>query len=224
MSEGNVDSGMSPVAPEQASSLRMVASLGSAGALAGLLIVVVYNLTLAPIEAHRALVLQRAVSEVLNDPSHYETLYATAQGVFESPPPPPASAAERPAEKIFVGFDADGRATGVAVKAAAAGFQDIITLIYGFDPATGKLMGMKVLSNKETPGLGDKIEKDLAFVAQFENAIPPLKSVKRATGAPGEIDAITGATISSRAVVRIVNESLARLRAPIDAHFREASP
>jgi len=221
VSEGNLDAGTLPVAPEQASSLRMIASLGSAGAFAGLLIVVVYNLTLPAIEAHRALVLQRAVSEVLNDPARYEVLYATAQKVFESPPAPEA---EEGAEKIFVGFDADGRATGVAIKAAAAGFQDVITLIYGFDPASGKLMGMKVLSSKETPGLGDKIEKDLRFVAQFKNAAPPLAAVKRATGAAGEIDSITGATISSRAVVRIINESLTRLRAPIEAHFPEASP
>jgi electron transport complex protein RnfG len=200
----------------------MVATLGAAGALAGLLIVVVYSLTLPTIEAHRAEVLRLAVSEVLNQPARYETLYATSQEVFEEPPP--ADPAEGGVEKIYVGFDVDGRATGVAVKAAAAGFQDIITLIYGFDPAGGKLLGMKVLESKETPGLGDKIEKDLGFVAQFEGAFPPLKAVKRATGASGEIDAITGATISSRTVVRIINESLARLRVPIEEHFPEASP
>ncbi|MBW2232074.1 MAG: RnfABCDGE type electron transport complex subunit G [Deltaproteobacteria bacterium] len=221
MSGGNLDAGTLDVAPAQASSLRMVASLGTAGALAGLLIVVVFTVTLAPIEAHKAEVLKRAVSEVLNDPASYETLYATPQDVFEAPP---AGGAERNAEKIYVGLDAKGRATGVGVKAAAAGFQDVITLIYGFDPTTGKLLGMKVLESKETPGLGDKIEKDLSFVAQFRGATPPLQAVKRVTGAPGEIDAITGATISSRAVVRIINESLERLRTPIEAHFEETSP
>jgi electron transport complex protein RnfG len=109
----------------------------------------------------------------------------------------------------------------VAIKAAAAGFQDVISLIYGFDPTSGSLTGMKILSSKETPGLGDKIEKDHAFVAQFDAVATPLVAVKRTTGAPGEIDAITGATISSRAVVRIINESLARLRTPIEAHFSE---
>jgi electron transport complex protein RnfG len=220
VSEGNLEAGTLPVAPEQASTLRMVASLGGAGALAGLLIVVVFAVTKGPIEAHKAEVLRLAVSEVLNDPARYETLYATPKGVTESPP---ATGGRGSAEKIYVGFDAKGKATGVAVKAAAAGFQDVITLIYGFDPTTGTLLGMKVLENKETPGLGDKIEKDLAFVAQFQNATPPLEAVKRATGAAGEVDAITGATISSRAVVRIINESLARLRAPIEAHIQEIS-
>jgi len=220
VSEGNLDADMLPVAPEQTSSLRMIVSLGGAGALAGLLIVVVYTLTLGPIEAHKAEVLRLAVSEVLNDPARYETLYATPQGVSQSLA---EAGTEGSAEKIYLGFDAEGRPTGVAVKAAAAGFQDVITLIYGFDPATGELMGMKVLESKETPGLGDKIEKDLAFVSQFQGAAPPLAAVKRATGASGEVDAITGATISSRAVVRIINASLAELRAPIEAHFREVS-
>ncbi|MAG31560.1 MAG: hypothetical protein CL908_11800 [Deltaproteobacteria bacterium] len=218
MSQVEPDADVLVVVPEQASSLRMLATLGSAGALAGLLIVVVYTITLGPIEAHRAEVLRRAVSEVLNDPARYETLYATPREVFEVPP---AEGGEDDVEKIYVGFDEQGRATGVAVKAAAAGFQDLITLIYGFDPATGKLLGMKVLASKETPGLGDKIEKDLVFVAQFRGVPPPLVAVKRATGAAGEIDAITGATISSRAVVRIINRSLAGLRTPIEEHFQE---
>jgi electron transport complex protein RnfG len=217
VSEDNLGSNTLPMPPEQASSLRLVATLGAAGALAGLLIVSVYSVTLRPIEAHKAKVLQRAVNEVLKDPARYESFYATSLGVFESAP-------AGGAEKIYVGLDADGRTMGVAIKAAAAGFQDVITLIYGFDPATGQLIGMKVLESKETPGLGDKIEKDPAFLAQFERAAPPLVAVKRPTGAPGEIDAISGATISSRAVVRIINRSLTRLRAPIEAHFLETSP
>jgi len=214
---GDLDSGTPPEVPVQTSSMRMVASLGIAGALAGLLIAVVYSVTLEPIEAHKAEVLRRAVSEVLNDPARYETLYATTQGISDAAPA--ATEDGNATERIYVGFDAEERVKGVAVKAAAAGFQDLITLIYGFDPASGKLLGMKVLESKETPGLGDKIQKDLSFLAQFHGATPPLAAVKRGTGAPGEIDAITGATISSRAVVRIINQSLARLRAPIEARF-----
>jgi len=217
MSEDGIDASAISTPPEEASSLRMVATLGAAGALAGLLIVGVFTVTLPPIEAHKAEVLRLAISEVLNSPARYETLYATPQGIFESPPPAGA-------EKIYIGLDANSVKTGVAIKAAAAGFQDVITLIYGFDPATGRLLGIKVLESRETPGLGDKIEKDQAFLAQFEQSVPPLVAVKRATGAPGEIDAISGATISSRAIVRIINRSLAQLRAPIEAQYLETSP
>jgi electron transport complex protein RnfG len=221
VSDSDLGAGALPSAPPQTSSVRMIASLGIGGALAGLLIVGVFTITQAPIEAHKAEVLRRAVSEVLGQPARYETLYATSSGVFEAPAA--AAGAEGGSEKIYVGFDSNGRATGVAVKAAAPGFQDVITLIYGFDPVAGRLLGMKVLESKETPGLGDKIEKNLAFVAQFEHAVPPLAAVKRGTGAAGEIDAITGATISSRAVVRIVNDSLVRLRGPIETHFLESA-
>ena len=217
MSEDSIDRSAISTPPEEASSLRMVATLGAAGALAGLLIVGVFTVTLPPIDAHKAEGLRLAISEVLNGPARYETLYATPQGIFESPPPAGA-------EKIYIGLDANSVKTGVAIKAAAAGFQDVITLIYGFDPATGRLLGIKVLESRETPGLGDKIEKDQAFLAQFEQSVPPLVAVKRASGAPGEIDAISGATISSRAIVRIINRSLARLRAPIEAQYLETSP
>jgi len=217
VSEGNLDGGAFPVAPEQASALRMIATLGAAGALAGLLIVTVFTITLRPIEAHKAEVLRQAIGKVLNDPARYETLYATPRGVFESAP-------AEGAETIYVGLNADGLTTGVAIKAAAAGFQDVITLLYGFDPTTGQLLGMKVLDSRETPGLGDKIEKDARFVAQFKHAVPPLVATQRPTGALGEIDAISGATISSRAVVRIINRSLTELRAPLEAHFRDTAP
>jgi electron transport complex protein RnfG len=219
-----VDSSSRPAAPVEApvqtSALRMVLSLGGAGAIAGLLIVVVFDATFATIEAHKAEVVRRAVAEVLKGPARYETYYVGEQGVVrELPAGPPGQGAE----KIYVGFDVEGRAMGVAIEAAEAGFQDVIALLYGFDPRTGRLLGMKVLESKETPGLGDKIEKDHAFVAQFDGLQPPLAAVKRASGAPGEVDAISGATISSRAVVRIINRSLKRLRSPIEAHFGEGS-
>jgi electron transport complex protein RnfG len=84
---------------------------------------------------------------------------------------------------------------------------------------------MMVLESKETPGLGDKIEKDTSFTGQFRAAATPLRGVKadRATGDPHEVDLITGATISSRTVVRIVNNALARLEPVLAAHVAEAA-
>jgi len=203
---------------DEVSSLRMILTLGAAGALAGLLIVMVFNATLPAIEAHRAEAVRLAVTEVLQQPARYEALSVTEAGLVELPREDvqPANAV-----LVYVGFDEGGRATGVAVTAAEAGFQDIVGLIYGFDPQSGTLLGMKVLESKETPGLGDKIQKDARFVAQFAGARPPLEAVKRPKGEEGEIDSITGATISSRAVVRIINNSLERLRPRIEAHFQE---
>ena len=72
-----------------------------------------------------------------------------------------------------------------------------------------------MLESKETPGLGDKIFKDLEFVQQFfDRPQTPLTAIKAGTGKglPGEIDAITGATISSKVVVSIINNGVAEWR------------
>jgi electron transport complex protein RnfG len=81
---------------------------------------------------------------------------------------------------------------------------------------------MKVLESKETPGLGDKIEKDQVFVGQFSGAQPPLVGVKKGKrSGPREVDMITGATISSKAVIRIINNTLRRLGPLVDAYPQE---
>jgi electron transport complex protein RnfG len=97
-----------------------------------------------------------------------------------------------------------------AITGEGPGFQDIIGLLYGYLPDKRVIVGMEVLESRETPGLGDKIYKDADFIANFlELAIDPtIVMVKKGRkSAPNEVDAISGATISSKAVVRIINES-----------------
>ena len=66
-----------------------------------------------------------------------------------------------------------------------------------------------MLDQKETPGLGDKIEKDTSFRGQFHGKVTPFTGIKTATTDPHKIQTITGATISSRAVIRIINNAVA---------------
>ena len=84
---------------------------------------------------------------------------------------------------------------------------------------------MKVLENKETPGLGDKIEKDSTFVGEFVDVGTPLHGVKkdRATGAHEEVVMITGATISSRTVVDMINRRLQEIGAPVGAFWSSSA-
>ncbi len=219
--DSSVEESQEPADETRVSSRRIILTLSSAGAIAGLLLVFVYRATLPAIEAHKAEVLRQAVSEVLKGPARYDTLYVAGEGLAVELP---FGSRERDVEKVYLGYDGAGQVMGFAVQAGEPGFQDIIEIIYGFDPATGKLLGMKVLESKETPGLGDKIEKDESFVTQFDGARPPLLLVKRAGGAENEVDSITGATISSRAVVRIINHSLERLRPALEARFEEGAP
>ena len=75
------------------------------------------------------------------------------------------------------------------------------------------IVGMAVLESKETPGLGDKIEKDAAFLANFErldvtvaadgrSLVHPLELVKpNQKTRPWQIDGISGATVTKDAIV-----------------------
>jgi electron transport complex protein RnfG len=189
---------------------RLVATLALAGALAGLLIVVVFQWAQPRILAYQALVLRQAIEEVLGDPARYETLYVVGDALT---PELPAGADSTALDKVYLGFDESDGPVGYAIVGAEAGFQDVIRMIFGYDAVDNRILGMKVLENKETPGLGDKIEKDTVFVAGFRDAATPVKGVKTGagTGADEEVDMITGATISSRVVIGIINHRLEAL-------------
>jgi len=210
-----------PPPPQQpeVSPRRLLVTLGGAGALAGALIVVAFRATLPAITAYRARVLQEAVLEVLHDPARYDTLYVIGGELAEEPP---AGADPAKLQQIYVGFGSDSGIAGFAIPAAEPGFADVIRLLFGYDAATGTVLGMKVLENKETPGLGNKIEAD-PFVAEFTGALAPLVGVKprMGTGDPHEIDMITGVTISSRTVIRAINNALDRLRPGLERYVAE---
>lgn len=215
--------GLVQLDPKRAApSTRLLATLGGAGLIAGFLIVFVYRATLPAILAHKAEVLRAAVEEVLKAPDRYDTLYVYQDALVRRPPPDIDTAG---LERVYLGYRDTGEPVGLAIAAAEPGFQDLIGLIFGYDPATGRILGMRVLESKETPGLGDKIEKDQSFVAQFDGAEPPLVGVKPGAGdTPGEIDMITGATISSRTVIRIINHALERLQPALDGYRTGGAP
>ena len=201
-----------PAVEVDPSSARLIGTLAAAGALAGLAIVLVFQWAQPRIETYQAAVLADAITEVLAGPARYETVFVEDGRLTRAPAADTAGL-----DRIWLGWDDAGRPVGVAVVGAEAGFQDVIRLIFGYDPATGDVLGMKVLESKETPGLGDKIEKDSSFVAGFERVASPLLGVKsdRATGADEEVVMITGATISSRAVIDIINHRVEALGAPL---------
>jgi electron transport complex protein RnfG len=196
-----------PVAKE-VSTFRLMATLTVAGALAGLLIVLVNQHTKPIIDKYKAEQLQKAVYNVLPGVERYATYYLVDDALSLALP---EGAKEAEFKRVYIGYDTNNQLKGVAVSRGESGFQDVVQVIFGFDPATGKLLGMKVLESKETPGLGDKIFKDQAFVDQFfAGPDTPLVPVKAGAGKglPGEIDTITGATISSKVVIGIINHGL----------------
>lgn len=201
---------------KEVSTFRLVATLAVAGTLAGLLIVLVNQHTKPIIDIYKAEQLKQAVYEVLPGVTRYNTYYLVDSALSLTLP---EDAKESEYKRVYVGYDTGGQISGVAISRGESGFQDVVQIIFGFDPASGKLLGMKVLDSKETPGLGDKIFKDQAFVDQFfAGPETPLVGVKpgRGKGRPNEIDTITGATISSKVVIDIINHGLEEWRPIID--------
>jgi electron transport complex protein RnfG len=120
---------------------------------------------------------------------------------------------------VFAAYDDGGQLIGFAIEAAGMGYQDKIQLLYGYSLTEQAIIGLYVLESRETPGLGDRIGSDEAFLSNFHRLdvsltadgdavanpiefVPPGKKTS-----PWQIDGITGATVSSRAVSEILRDS-----------------
>jgi Na+-translocating ferredoxin:NAD+ oxidoreductase subunit G len=193
--------------------LAMVTTMGLVGLLSSVLLVGTYQVTLPYIEANRAAYLERTIFEVL--PGAVEKRTFVRQGDRLVPDEDESVRAVR----IYAGYDEVGALVGVAIPASGQGFVDVLHILYGYDPGCECVVGMQVLESKETPGLGDKIETDARYVRQFEaldvrldpagrGLLNPLRPAKPGTGAETwQVETITGATVTSRAVVEIINRS-----------------
>jgi len=174
------------MAKKESTLLNMVVSLAVISAIASASLGFVYQLTKEP--KHAALLLKQnfAIKAVLpgynNDPLHdaYEI------DSFDGGEPLTCYPATR-----------NGELAGIAVNTwTMNGYSGLVRLMVGFDN-TGNIFNISVLEQKETPGLGTKIN-DAEFKDQYNGKNPGINNlaVKKDYG---EIDAITAATISSRA-------------------------
>ena len=96
----------------------------------------------------------------------------------------------------------DNQVTAYGILVAPRGYGGPMTIMVGID-SKGQVTGVKVLEHKETPGLGDKVVTGKKFLAQFrgKNASDPVEVKK-------DIDAVSGATISSKGVTAGVRAAL----------------
>ncbi len=123
---------------------------------------------------------------------------------------------EKAGKKVFYSaYEAvlDGKRSGWVIKSSGQGYADKIELLLGVDPKAEKVTGLFVLDQKETPGLGNKIIEP-QWRGQFaqKSAAKAFEVTKKGASAPHEIDAVTGATISSKSVTQIINVALADIR------------
>jgi electron transport complex protein RnfG len=207
-----------PQAEPPVKASRLIMTLAFGGALAGLLIATVYEKTLPAIQKYADAKVEGAVNEVLGKPARLETLYLIDDKLSRTSP---AGVEPRTVPKAYVGYNDKDERVGVAVEAGEPGFVDDIRLMVGFDPKTSTLTGFFVLGQKETPGLGDKIEKNEAFVSAFRGKVAPIKGTKNAAADASTVQTITGATISSRTVIQIINHAVELWRPRLQAFDKE---
>lgn len=216
------------VRPAPTSAWHMYRAMVGVGVVCGLLIVSVYQVTLPVIEQNKAEALQAAILHVLPEARVSTTFRLGEAGGFEA-----LDGESQGAARIYAGYDENDKLVGLAVEAQGMGYQDVIRLIYGYSYADDAIIGVQVLESKETPGLGDRIETDPGFLENFEqldvsllddqsNLANPIVAVSHGKKThPWEIDGITGATISSKAIADILNRSAEHWVPQIESNLQD---
>jgi len=203
--------GPATVERKKTSAWDMYRSIVGIGAFCALLIVSVFKVTEARIADNKARFLASAVAQVL--PASRSTVEVT-----RGPDGKLVAAAEPADLPVFLGYGEDGELVGAAITSQAMGYQDFVTVLFSYSFDKRAIVGFKVLESKETPGLGDKVEIEPHFLANFEaldaslnedgtalaNSIVTVKQGEKTE--PWQLDGITGATITSDAIGVILNK------------------
>lgn len=104
-------------------------------------------------------------------------------------------------------YDTQQKLVGILIKSSCKGYAGEIEYIVGITPEIPtKVIDIKILSHKETPGLGAKVEKR-KFLSQFKGKNSSELILKKES-VEGKIDAISGATITSKAITRSIKQLL----------------
>ena len=163
-------------------------------ALSALILAYVHNKTEAPIKAVKDNLVLRAITEIVppgfdNNPFAERTYITTSDNK----------------RLMMYPIRRDGKIIALAIKSYTnRGFGGKMEIMVGFT-LDGCVSGYKLIDHKETPGLGTKV-KDDAFAGQFKG-MNPARVDFRVKKDGGDIDAVTAATISSRAVIDAIQRA-----------------
>lgn len=188
------------VPPKLAYYLRIIGTLFVITAVVAVLLALVNLLTRPTIERRAEEKRQAALAEVMPEAEYVDFEYH----------------GDNAAILALQGAYRDGKLAGYCVQVTTNGFGGAIEMMVGVD-AAGRVTGVSILSMSETAGLGARASEP-AFLDQFRGLSGQL-SVKKDGG---EVDAINGATITSRAVTRGVDAAL-RAVAHLDEEGGSAS-
>lgn len=175
--------------------VHIIATLTLIGVIAGGSLSLVNNWAAPKIALNQKAETERAIFLVHLDGKKYEKIKSAG---FE----------------VYKVFDESNKFVGYSMVYDGSGFQGKIKLMIGLTEDLNKITSIEILEQSETPGLGSKI-LDAPYKDQYKELTPNpgIKLVKGVEPSnPNEVKAITGATISSRSVVAIVNEGVAKLK------------
>lgn len=194
----------------------MLRTLGGIAMISGLLVALVYQFTLPIIAENQRVLTEQAVFRVLPGAVGKRDFVITADGALS-----PAGEGVDGA-LVYGAYDQDGGLVGVAITGSALGYAGPVNVMFAYDPECACITASKVLQSNETPGFGDKLDFDPAFLKNFEALDARLNdggdalaneivTVKHGTKTQSwEIDGISGATISSKAMGRAANNAAQR--------------
>jgi electron transport complex protein RnfG len=218
-----------PIQQQPTSAWAMYRSIVGIGAFCALLIVTVFKTTEARIKDNQRRFLEAAISEVLPVADATVAVTLNEDGRLQQ-------TAEAMTLPVFLAYDEASALVGAVLTAQGMSYQDNIRVLYSYSFELEAIVGFKVLDSKETPGLGDKVEKEPHFIANFEALDTRLSADGDALANPivtvkeGEkteqwqIDGITGATITSVAIGDLLNESANRWIPIIERDAQSISP
>ena len=199
--------------PATPSSKALIITLGTIAMVSGLLVVLAFQLTAPRIALNKQRALEKAIFTVIPAATTSKNYKLDDSGLVKLADDAIAEA------NVFAGYDASGKLAGLAMEAGARGYQDIVKILYGYSLESECVIGITVLQSTETPGLGDKVSSDAAFLENFdcldarlnENASAvanPIHTVKNGTKTGAwQIDGISGATVTSTAIGNALRES-----------------
>lgn len=160
-------------------------------AVAGFIIGAVYNITKEPIRIEEKKANDKAMKELLSDADKFvKKDMKLSNGVLE----------------VNEGIKS-GKVVGYDIKVASKGYGGKINIMVGIKN-NGEVSGIKILSQSETAGLGANCEQPEFYKQYSGKPTQNLKVVKTSDVKKDEIKAITGATITSKAVTKGVNEAI----------------
>lgn len=205
--------------------MAMFRTLTMTALLSGFLVVMVVQWAMPYIEANQKAATEAAVFNVVKGATASQSFVITGSGIV------PAEQTDQDGFVVYGGYNNSGELIGLAIPGVASGYAGPVHIMFGYQPELEAITAYQVLTMTETPGLGDKVLTDENFLANFDrldarlatdgsalaNDIVTVKSGTRQNA--WEIDAISGATVTSNAIGQAVNLSAQQWLPVIHQHL-----